>query len=478
MGLFDFLRRGKDKPSQRSTMSRIEYLLDMYHDQLEAPKEAFDGENFLQLVEKQLDRGELYLATDNIASQVRLFFSLADLYWGQGDLVRAETYLNKTLERHKRLAEARAQHGLPQQSYYGIECAKCAACLLDAEVAEFAQIGAPELGYVPWFKDALLNYCISSRDFDMQVWQDGADEWTKRRFPKYRLEEFAVYIKALTGGYASTDEMLRAHQEMFAGRAKRNPESDLLDGYDDNELIIDFIFAAILKRIGWQGTYRHSWPNTDRAGSVAQTTKQPDRYLGVVAAQAPAPNTETGIIEDPQAARRFVDIHLEDQRDDEGKLCAANRPSKERGKVAEALKDLGWARDPATLDLMQTYRMDQIWNSGTHLFLCDPVHGSSISLGDWTKLLSEDFGLHADFVAIAGSEEKSDYRDPQGAWYVFWKKDRKIYAVERDEWDRPDAATANARLGINHWPSYTSFVAWWVSENLKAHASRAHDTSS
>lgn len=468
MGLFDFFRRKADKPSQRSQMSRIEYLLHLMHDRLEAPHDAYGGRNFLRLVEDQLKEGKTDVAIWNIANQVRDCFELANLYWGQGDLVRAEAYLRQTLELHNRLAEACAGYDLPMQPYHGIECAKSAARLLGVDTGNFAGIKMPEVGYEPWFKNVLLNRCLDERDFDMAEWNAGADEWTRRRFPKYRLEEFSVYIKALTGGYASTEEMLSEHEKMFTGRSKRKPDSDLLDGYYDNELVIDFVFAAILKRIGWEGTYRHSWPNTCDVASAPQTVRQPDRYLGVIAAPPPSPNSDTGVIEDKQAARRFVDINVPNQRDDEGDLLDASRPEKERAKVARALKELGWTKDPAALDLMQTYRVNDILNDRTHISLCDPLDGSSTKLNAWTKLLCDDFGLHSDFIAIAGSEERTDYGDPQGAWYVYWKKNRKIYAVQRDEWDRPEFATKDARLGINQWPSYSSFVAWWVSEHLKS----------
>lgn len=448
-------------------MSRIEYLLHINHEMLEAPNEAYESKNFLHLVEDQLKEGKVELAIWNVSGQVKDCFELANLYWGQGDLARAEAYLRQTLERHGRLVAACAEHNIPRPSYREIEYAKCAACLLGVKVQDFARTETFESCYEPWFKDTLLSYCLDSRDFDADVWQASAISWTKKRHPKYRLEEFSVYIKALTGAYASTEEMLSAHEKMFTGRAKRSPDADLLEGYHDNELIIDYVFAAILKRIGWEGTYRHSWPNTDVVCSISRTAKQPDRYLGVIAASEPKPNFDTGIIEEPQAARRFIDIHLREQRDDEGRRSEATRPGKQRGKVARALSELGWTKDPETLDLMQTYRVDLVHNDRTHISLCDPVDASSNKLSIWTDAMSDEFCLHPDFIAIAGSEERSDYLDPQGAWYVYWKKDQRIYAVDRDEWDRPEVATENAQLGINLWPSYVSFVAWWVSEHLK-----------
>lgn len=175
--------------------------------------------------------------------------------------------------------------------------------------------------------------------------------------------------------------------------------------------------------------------------------------------------SETGIIADELASRRFIDIHLRDQKDFDGAAFSADRPAKERGKVAGALAELGWGGDAATLNLMRAYRMDRILNDSTHLFLCDPVGGATVGLDRWTRLLSDEFRLHPDFIAIAGSEDRADYNDPQGAWHVYWKKDRRIYAVERGEWDRPEIATGSARMGLNLWPSYTSFVAWWVSQH-------------
>ena len=53
------------------------------------------------------------------------------------------------------------------------------------------------------------------------------------------------------------------------------------------------------------------------------------------------------------------------------------RPARARGKVASSLKEIGWKADPLTLDLMRTYRMDQILNDSTHLFLSDAMRDKS-----------------------------------------------------------------------------------------------------
>jgi len=467
MGLFDiFRRKRRSQHDDRAQVSRIDYLLDLRHMLLEAPNEAYGGGNFLQLVEKQLREGQTDRAIWNISNQVRDCFEIANLYWGQGDVARAEPYLRQTLERHKRLVEACTEFDLPRPSYDGIECAKCAALLLGVEVPDLVREESFENCYLPWFRDALLSYCLGTQDFDPAAWQAAVDAWTRKRFPKYRIDEFSFYVKALTGGFESTGAMFAAHEKLVAGRAKRNPDAGLLDGYQDNDLIIDYIFAAVLRRIGWQGTYRHSWPRTDVVGSVPHTTRQPDRYLRVIVAATPAVDVSTGIIEDRQEARRYIDRHVPDQTDEDGEPLAADRSARERAKVPAELKALGWTDDEASLDLMQRYRMDLILNDRTAICLCDPVNRTAVKLADWTRLFVDDFGLHPDFIAIAGSGEPTDYLDPQGAWYVYWKKDGRIYALQRDDWGDPDVATAGARPGLNLWPSYTSFVAWWVSEHV------------
>lgn len=467
MGLFDLFRR-KQPPAP--SQSRIDYLLTVKHDQLEAPKDAFGGVNFLAFVEQQLVDGPLHLALWNLGSQVKDCFQLANLYWGQGDLDRAESYMRQSLERHRRLLRAMAEHGQPARAYDGIENAKAAACLLESTDEVFSTEGGKEHCYEPWFINTLLDRCLDDAPFDMGAWSAACDAWTRKRHPRYRLEEFGFYVKALTGGFASTTEMFTAHEAMFTGRAKRTVDTDLLAGYRDNDLIIDFIFAAVLKRIGWEGTYRHSWPATDVVGSQARTTREPDGYLNVSAAPVPQQDVQSGVIVDAAEARRFIDSALAGMPQFEDYPTDARRPAKARSKVSGELAALGWSNDPASLDLMRAYRMDCIPNGSTHISLCDPLPGSAITLKGWTELLVGEFDLHPDFIAIAGSEDRSDYADPQGRWYVYWKQDKRIYAVERDDWDRPEIATQDARIGLTCWPSYCSFVAWWIAEHLRATA--------
>jgi hypothetical protein len=472
MALFDFFSAKKRKEralwARRDKMSRVEYLLDIRLEHLEAPHDAWDGLTFTQLVERHLAEGKIDLAMFNLDSQIAGNFEIAVLHWGQGDLERAEAYLRKAIERHERRRTAIAAHGWPHPpKHHAAEAyAKVAAVLLGVPLDAPAPLSAFEPGYSPWFDNFLLDACLSTHDFDLAAWQAAEDVWLKRRFPKAKLKEYEVYVKALTGGFASAGDMLAAHEKMFTARSGKNYEGGLIEGYTDNELMIDTIFAAILKRVGWEGTYRHSWPGTCPVGTPALTTRGPDRPLAVIAPPPPAPDAATGIITDKQAARRFIDLHVKDQRDHwEQQFHDPVRPAKEVGKVAKALKDLGWHKDPDTVDLMRAYRMDAILNDSTHVFLSDPVGDRFNGLANWTGLLRDEFGLHPDFIPVAESEEKSDYRDPQGAWYVLWRKNQRVYAVQREDWDRPEVATANARPGKEMWPSYLSFVAWWVAEH-------------
>jgi hypothetical protein len=455
------------RPSKTAApaVPRIDYLLGIYHDWLEKREEAYGGLNFLGLTDRQLDEGQADLAARNIGRQVGYAFQLANLYWGQGQVDRAEQYLRLAFERHERVAAICAEQGWDTANNSRLHYAKCAALLLGCETGALTSERDNGSGYDPWFQDALVGACLSAEPFDMGAWQANVDLWTKRRFPKYRLAEFDVYVKALTGQFETTDAMFAAHRRMFAGRAKRpNADWAMIDGYQDNDLVIDYLFAAILKRIGWEGEYRHSWPTTHPDPAFVNTRREPDRFLAI-AETKPQPRSDTGLIADVAAARAHIDRHLPGQMDEEGAPLDARRPERDGAKVAAALKALGWQDDGATLALMTAWRMDHVLNDSTHLTLCDPLAKGAIGLGSWTRLLVDDFGMHPDFIAIVGSEDKRDYRDPQGGWYVYWKKDGRIHLVQRDEWDRPEVAVATGRPGLTLWPSYDSFVAWWVEQH-------------
>ncbi|NVE94855.1 hypothetical protein [Altererythrobacter lutimaris] len=448
-------------------MSRINYLFWLSHHWLEGERFKPGGLNISQLVEKQIRDGELQLGTHNMASQVAHAFRLALLYWGQGDVEQAEKCLRTSLNWYSRLMEVCAEHNRTLEFPREIHFAKCAACLLDEEFIGSPLIGDLDMGYEPWFKDTLMDYCLGQEEFDWNHWQVSVDQWTKSRFPKYRIEEFAFYARVLTGEFETSEAMFAEHQKLITAKSKRNPDADLQDGYGEYAaLVTDYIFAAILKRIGWEGKYRHSWPNTDVMGAPPQTTREPDRFLKAIALKLPDPDAETGIIADIQQARRFIDTHLEDQRDEEGEFFDPKRSKKERSKVAAALKEVGWVRDPATLDLMRTYDVENILNDQSPLVLGDPF-GSDIDLKDSTEFLQQECGLSDEFIGIAGNIE-AYHPDTDGGWYLYRKKDRKVYLLDREDWEEPHAAIKAAREGLNMWPSYTSFVAWWVAQHLAA----------
>ncbi|MFM7377265.1 MAG: hypothetical protein ACKO1O_03905 [Erythrobacter sp.] len=451
---------GRRQPEPKS---RIAYLLGIYHQWVEGKEEAWDGLDKAGLIERQIAEGDARMATLNLVGHVRNTFALAGLYWGQGAMEQAGHYLGKAVDRHERMVDYCAVRGPVWPNEYSDESdVRIAAYLLGRPLTRVPRHPREEPDLYPSFKDILLDAIADGAPLDMARWQDWEDSTVRNRWPKFQVGEAQFYRRALTGEFADGTGVLAAHEALWKSKAGKTFEPGWFEGYDDNDLIIDTLFAAVLKRIGWEGRYRHSWPATLPYVSAPETTRDPDRFITVAAAPFPAPSAETGIIADPQAARRFLDHTLAQQTDDEGEPFSAARPPKQAGKVAAALKELGWARDPAALDLMRAYRMDHVLTRRTHLSLCDPV-ASFVTLKGWTQAMTQDFGLSPEFLAIAQSEERSDYSDPQGLWYVLWVKDRRVYAVDREDWHDPALATINARPGLTMWPSYASFVAWWVS---------------
>lgn len=443
--------------------SRIEYLLEIYHDWVEGIVESWGGIDKAALIERQIREGEIALAASNLDDHIKNYFGLANLYWGQGDIEKAKLYLSSAIERHERYLRLWGEQGpFLYRNLYDTD-AEIAALLLEREFKPAPFHPDVWQDDSPRFFEVIMDCCRGGKSFEMERWQACEDAAKRDRWPKYMVEEMQVYRRALTGDYSNSAEMLADHERMWKAKASKNPESGLLSGYYDNDLIIDYLYALVLQRIGWEGRYRHSWPTTATYESVPETTREPDRFVQVVAAPPPAPSEETGIIEDGHEARRFIDGQLAVQVDDEGEPRSADRQSKQKGKVAAALKEIGWTRDPASLDFFRTYDALEIFTERSHLYLCDPVRTSASTLKQWTSYLAEEFDLSEEFIAIAGSEERSDYMDPDGLWYVLWKKDRKVYAVDREEWHDAKLATKHAQLGVTLWPNYLSFIAWWIS---------------
>jgi hypothetical protein len=452
---------GRKQPEPKS---RIAYLLEIHHDWVEAKVDAWDGLDKAGLIERQIAEGNVQLATMNLGGHIRNIFGLANLYWGQSDVERAKAYLGMVVDRHERmLAYCETRGPLWPNEYPDERDARIAGLLLDRPIALAPRRPLEEPDRYPSYLTILLDAMTGDAPLDMVRWQDWEDSTVRNRWPKFQIGEAQFYRRALSGEFADGAALLAAHAAMWKAKDGKNFDSDVFEGYRDNDLVIDALFAAILKRVGWEGRYRHAWPETQPYGSTPETVREPDRFAPVSKAPLPAPSAETGIIADPQEARRYLDHHLAGQTDDEGQPFSAARPAKQAGKVAAAMKELGWTRDPAALDLMRAYRMDRVLTRRSHLSLCDPVGGSSATLKGWTQEMTQEFGLHPDFLAIAESEERSDYADPQGLWYVLWVKDRRVYAVDREDWHDPVRVTADARPGMTVWPSYVSFVAWWVS---------------
>jgi len=175
MGMFDFLKRRKtEKVSviyKRDKISRIEYLMGLSHESMEQRVKSWGGLNFIELVERQLKEGKTDLAFGNLGAHVNQYFRLAILYWGQEDIKNAQLYLNKALERHERLLEVSTNLKANNWPHYANRDAKAAACLLEKSYTVFKK-DENKNGYLPWFAETILDYCLGKNDFDETSWQD------------------------------------------------------------------------------------------------------------------------------------------------------------------------------------------------------------------------------------------------------------------------------------------------------------------
>jgi len=69
----------------------------------------------------------------------------------------------------------------------------------------------------------------------------------------------------------------------------------------------------------------------------------------------------------------YIDLHLKDQKASDGICLSATKSPNPQDEVSQSLKQLGWMKDSAILDIMTAYRLDNILNENSHLTLCDLV---------------------------------------------------------------------------------------------------------
>ena len=253
----------------------------------------------LNAYEENKAKGEQHLLY-NLSSALKNLFKLGLLQWRKGDMALAfDHFAGCANAYNQRVADAAmfaAEDGFWESFWEGNsqhEAYPAAAAYLSG--ADFTFAAAPEgtsrfgeEGYQPWHDSALILTCMGHASISKTEFERSIGIAKKNRdypAPLLKLTEF--HLEVLTGQWADrpASEMLEKHAELYAGLKKLRGDPDLIHGEKDhNERVVDWIFACILKRIGWEGRYVHAWPKDGQpaeTGDARETTREPSSFVAL-----------------------------------------------------------------------------------------------------------------------------------------------------------------------------------------------------
>ena len=266
-------------------MTTFEHLTGNRKEQIRAAEEA---------LERHVREDKLWLFF-NAATWIRLSFELGLLYWGHDEIGEARRFFETCLRANSRRVEQyRSRQAVPQArgefeaNGESERLARLAGFFIGQRVEKVLDkpYDDEEAGCQQWFEAALVDACVAAAPFDAPSYESSKTKWTRGRGPAAKLAEWDFYRDVLEGAWSArgSDAMLEQHANLYAKRKKKRM-GDLINGDGQfNPLVVDFVFAAVLKRIGWQGHYRHAWPENGvvpAPGSQPITTTQPSHFLKV-----------------------------------------------------------------------------------------------------------------------------------------------------------------------------------------------------
>lgn len=254
----------------------------------------------LNAYESNKARGEQHLLY-NLSSAVKNLFKLGLLHWRSGDMKAAFDHFSDCANAYNnRVSDAAmfaSQEGFWEIFWEGscqIESFPAAAAYLTGVEFSFAECPEEisrfgERGFQPWHDNNLILACmghVSISEADLEHSVRLAKKNKDYPAPLLKLTEF--HFDVLTGKWANrpASEMLDAHAEIYAGLKKLRGDPDLIHGENNhNDRVVDWLFACVLKRIGWSGRYVHAWPEDGQPAATSderESTIEPHSFVTLV----------------------------------------------------------------------------------------------------------------------------------------------------------------------------------------------------
>ncbi|KCZ53781.1 hypothetical protein HY29_16040 [Hyphomonas beringensis] len=214
-------------------------------------------------------RGDYPLAYRNIARSLEKHFDTALLRWRRGETPVPD--MEQVLETSGKMLAAITNWSLNDETLNGVGytwiIVHYAAFLLDRKVDLANERLVRIREHVSQYADVELDYHILDA-IEGREWRDGLTEPFERLASKKRqmlaVETYRTYFNLLdTGGDAvRTEELVRIAETNYTKRARDaffSGGPTYMGGGPDNPYVVDFMLAAILKKIGWTGETIHKW---------------------------------------------------------------------------------------------------------------------------------------------------------------------------------------------------------------------------
>ncbi|MGQ7829973.1 hypothetical protein [Altererythrobacter sp. Z27] len=236
----------------------------------------------------------------NLSSAQKNLFQLGLLDWRRGDMSNARRNFSDCVEAYNRMvsdaSEFASRDGFWEEFWEGnsrdetFPAAAAYLCGGDFTVAPIPDGVSRhgDQGYQPWFDSKLILTCMGISSFARDELNNSLSRAkNNKRYPDILIKLTEFHFEVLTGQWSdrACSEMLDQHSELYAGLKKLKDMPDLIHGEGDhNDRVVDWIFACILKRIGWSGRYLHAWPEdgqTAETGDVRETRIVPANYVSI-----------------------------------------------------------------------------------------------------------------------------------------------------------------------------------------------------
>ncbi|KDA02924.1 hypothetical protein [Hyphomonas oceanitis] len=214
-------------------------------------------------------RGDYSLAYGNIAEALQKHFDIGLLQWRRGESPVAD--MERVLEKSEEMLAAIADWNLDDETLNGYgytwSIVRYIAFLLDRQVGLLDDRLVHIREHISQYADVEIDYHILDA-IEGRKCRYGLSDAFERLATKKRqmlaVETYRTYCDLLDadGDAMRTEDLVRIAEANYARRARDaffDGGPTYMGGGPDNPYVVDFILAAVLKKIGWAGDTVHKW---------------------------------------------------------------------------------------------------------------------------------------------------------------------------------------------------------------------------